>query len=535
MLETEEVDIDFFTPVASTSLSKIFTNDVKLEDNDNNSLKYVPKSNQIDSSKQDDFKPTQIIYACSLYGYEWSNNAYISRGKVGAAILKSPKSEKHSIILYDSNKTTLSCTNVTTKLEIVIKENTNLSYYDNYQKYWSINGTETEISGFIEKLKSFDVQIRKLSNTAEDPIESNCERFKADNLTLKDDKESDTDSAINRRTKDSILKRMATMGHSVLPMQNTNLKNSDDSSDSNENTQKSYRSKPQKINTKKKISEKLDCTDSVEINLNKIPSKNSDEIPITAYCQQVVPIKSANIIANPIVNNSSDLNLFMSEQRISNSELRMNMNRMSDKIDKILETVQGKSDLHSTNVITGFQNNIIQKLLTEYENKIKSYENFLISKGLDCNIILKSFQEQEKSLNDVEYYENKIQELQNVIDKQKEDSVKTHEEFKLLQEKYDILVKNSEKTHSDNMKELSILKENLCTKNEELLKIRKRNEEISIQNTNDIKSTLKSIMNKTFHSLSNNFNSSESYTGDTINSLIANVIKKETMEALKHL
>ncbi|CAH2068503.1 unnamed protein product, partial [Iphiclides podalirius] len=83
MLEADEVDIDFFTPVASTSLAKIFGSDSKIEENENATLKYIPTPPQSLTHKEET-KATKIIYACAVFGYEWLNNEYVSRGKLDA-------------------------------------------------------------------------------------------------------------------------------------------------------------------------------------------------------------------------------------------------------------------------------------------------------------------------------------------------------------------------------------------------------------------------------------------------------------------
>ncbi|KPI93270.1 FK506-binding protein 15 [Papilio xuthus] len=531
MLEAEEVDVDFFTPVSSTSLSKIFNTD-KHEDKENASLIYVPQPIQNDAQqKNEESKASQIVYAGVFYAYEWSNNAYVSKGKTGAAIIKNQKTEQCNIILYDSNKVTLSCTNISSQLKVVIKENANLSFYDNTGKYWSLYGTEAEISKCIENLKLLGVTMENSNEDSKSkPQIMKCEENNILTQNPTDHKESDTDSSINRRTKDSILKRMATMGHSVLPIQSTNYTKSN-SSDSDESAEKVIRHKPQRSTTKTKTSEKIDCTDScTEINWKKTSPilQNQENITVTSYDHRIVPISSSNIMNNPILNNSNELNLFMSEQRISNSEIRINMNRMTDKLDKILDNIQGVCNQGSNNNI-GYENSIVQKLLAEYENKIKLYEDFIMSKGLDCSI-LKSSQKQEND--DLNVYKNKITGLQNIIEKQEEENSRLSNELKSLEEKYKRLCKEREEEDDIKTKEVTFLRNELNMRNEEFKTQAEQMENNIQRNKDDFKNKLKSIMNRTFHALSANFDVNESYTGPDVKSLLASVIKKETIGAL---
>lgn len=460
-----------------------------------------------------------------------TNNEYVSKGKIGTTILKNQKTEQSNIILYDSNKVSLSCTNISPQLKIVVKENTNLSFYDNTRKYWSLYGTEENISKYVENLKLFGVIIENSNEDSKSQSEiMKCEVNNILTQNPTDHKESDTDSSINRKTKDSILKRMATMGQSVLPMPSTNYTKSN-STDSDESSEKVIRHKPQRSTVKYKTSEKMDCTDScTEINWKK-PSaviQSPENVTIASYDHRIVPLTSSNIINNPILNNSSELNLFISEQRISNSEIRINMNRMTDKLDKILDNIQGVCNQASNNNIRN-ENNIVQKLLVEYENKIKFYEDFIMSKGLDCSI-LNSSQKLEKE--DINMNKNKITDLENIIHKQEKENSRLCNELRTLEEKYKTLSKDRDEEHNIKTKDVLSIRNELTMKNEELKTVREEMESCTLRNKDDIKNKLKSIMNRTFHALSANFDVEENYTGTAIKSLLASVIKKETMEAL---
>lgn len=438
--------------------------------------------------------------------------------------------------MYDTNKATLSCTLVSPQLEVITKENSNLSYYDNQKRYWSIYGTQVEFSKFIAELKTLSVQVK--DSKEKEPFEKSfetSEKLLTSAEMSKDDKESDTDSSVYKKTKDSILKRMAIMGHSVLPTQSVPLTKSDESSDSDESAQKVIRHKPQKSNVRKNLMEKVDLhsNDYTNINLKRNTSimKLYDDILLSE--QQIVPIKSTNIITNPNINTSNELNMFMSEQRISNSELRININRLSDKMDKILERVQGDSEIKSC--ANHFQNNLVQKLLDEYENKIKCYENFLDSKGIDYNIISKTIKPKEHitdNISERDTYTNKIQELSKNIEEKIRENSKLKLDIENLHEKYENFCSEFEKKCNNYTKEVNTLKQELNSKNEEILTISKKNES-TVPNVIDVKNKLKSIMNETFHSLSAHFTDNEHYEGAVIKSIVADVIKKETLKAIK--
>ncbi|CAK1599723.1 unnamed protein product [Parnassius mnemosyne] len=332
---------------------------------------------------------------------------------------------------------------------------------------------------------------------------------------------------------------MATMGQSVLPKQAVTLPRSDDSSDTDATSQKVIRHKLQKINFKRNLNEKVDLhkEDSTEVNLEKGASKlHSDYISASNFDQELVPIKSTNIIADPIINNSNDLSLFMSEQRISNSELRININRLTDKMDKIIQGIHGIGESESSNTIN-FQSNIVQKLLNEYENKIKTYETYLISKGLDYATIFKSYRQhgEDNMQNDIDSHKNKIEKLEKIMEEKDRENALLRNELKTLQAKFESYYKENDKKQEEQFKEINLLKQELCSKNEELATLSEDLKKLSLQNSSDFRRKIKSIMNKTFHSLSANFDDSESYPGAAIKSLFASVIKKETMETLNEV
>ncbi|RVE50406.1 hypothetical protein evm_004943 [Chilo suppressalis] len=358
MLQTEDIDDDYFTPASSTSLANIFG-----------------KSQQ---------KVTQCIFACALVGYEWSNKAYTTRGKLGFAILNILKTGIHNIILYDSKKVTLSNATISTTFEVTVKEKRYFSYLDNLQKYWSLYVSEEELNKILGLLKNFNVTIKysSESKTGPDEIKSLEQTGVISEQDVNDEKESDTDSSLNRKTKISLLSRMAHMGQSVLPPRVTPIDKSSDSSDASDNNHsKASRHKPIKTVVKRNSSEKgvTECHSLVEAQ-NLMPKKehSTESMPLFTYINgQLVPVTNTNIITSSGVSSGNDMNYIISEQRMNNSELRININRISDKLDKILSNVPNVESGDKNSNTNKFQVEILQKLISEYENKIRVYEEFI--------------------------------------------------------------------------------------------------------------------------------------------------------------
>ncbi|XP_026764078.2 FK506-binding protein 15 [Galleria mellonella] len=550
MLETDEVDEDYFTPAPNTSLANIFGNSHKEQKIENETLKYIPPKPHNLAVKPEETKSTECVFACALLGYEWFNNVYSPRGKIGLAILKVIKSEQHNIILYDSNKTTLSCVTVSPTLEVMVKDNLYLSYYDNQHKYWTIYGKEDEIKKIIDILKNFNTIIKYSSDTEKGPPEPDKIKNIMDTpskVSNQTEKESDTDSSVNRKTKLSILNRMATVGQSILPPSTLTALKTSDSSDTNDayNHPKTTRHKLSKNIVRRNNSEKNLIESNSFLEAHRIPLSKTDQSieknPLyTHVCGQLVPVTQTSIITSP-TNNSNDMNLFISEQRISNSELRINLNRVTDKVDQVFRKITDleHKDVNSAN--TSFQNEILQKLLTEYENKIKVYEELIKSKGIEnSNTLVKH--ENTASDNLKQQYEDEINLLKSKLANLEEiNLVKTNKisqlefDIKELEEK----IERERLSKNEILQEMEDLRKEVLCKNQELTDINKKQEVLNTQTfdktSNDVKDKLKNIMNDTFHSISIHFENNDNYTGESIKNIIGAVIKKETLKSLNEL
>ncbi|XP_046972845.1 uncharacterized protein LOC124539593 [Vanessa cardui] len=527
MLETEEVDVDYFTPASSTSLSKIFSNTLQTEDGQENStLKYIPPLPTQVPPKPEEEKPTQsVLYVMTVNAYEWLKNSYVSKERIGFTIIKIIKCNLHNIILYDSNKTILSCLTLTSGTEINVKENVSISFYDNKQKYWSIYTNSNEINKILDILKGLNVCLKYPTDTENDL----CKKDDIDishrqntspilkNLIKNDEKESDTDSSVNRRTKDSILKRMATMGQSVLPSTHLITAQTSDSSDSNDlQSQHKSRHKQFKNTNKRNIEKHITDTENVNVLQLKTTKPLSPEISTFQNNYQTMGVKIADIIKSPgnIVSDENDITLFIPEQRVSNSELRMNMSNITQKLDLMLNKVNYLDSAdrnYISNNTSHLQNEITYKLLNEYEKKIKAYEDFIKSKGFNCDTL------------EIINHSSKADipcDCKQICEEKDRQINKLQEDIQLISSKLEeIELKNSnERSLTEQINDTIIPRDRT-----------------DIAQNEDVANKLKSIMNETFQTISIHFDSDTQYTGAIVKSTVASVIKKTTMNYLKDL
>lgn len=439
------------------------------------------------------------------------------------------KNNIHNIVLYDSNKTNLSSATVTSNLEVTVKGNLYISYYDNFCCYWSLCGIEEDMKKVVDTLQHLNVTIKFLQNVDETLPKPEEEKEKI-SVNAQDDKknqESDTDSSLNRKTKQSILNRMANMGHSVLPPQAVHAEKTSDSSDTNEivNTPKP-RHKPIKVvsrrfSTDKNTPEAHSQVDIIKAMSPRVEQATDNSQLYTLINGQLVPVTNTSVLPSPSQNN--DMSLFITEHRISNSEMRINMTRTSDKIDLILEKLRDFGGTDKNTSDNNFQIEVMQKLLHEYENKIDIYEKMLKGQGVP-----KTFN-QIPNDNDMEQYQSKIAELEKDI---------ADKNFEIIKIKQKLLQETCEKQKIENTSqdEIKTLKSCIDLKDKELATISTKLEETTIKDdSNELENHLKSIMNDTFRAVTAKFESNENYSGESVKNIIASILKQVTIRSLNEL
>ncbi|GBP66786.1 FK506-binding protein 15 [Eumeta japonica] len=578
-----DLDEDFFTPAPGTSLANIFSNknSDKTQNSENTTLKYVaPKASDFKNIQEDNqglqnesnqvvdntSKSSECVFAQAVYAYELVNNTYVPRGKLGLALLKLFTPIDMKLVLYDSNKRALSSASVSARLEVQIQNNKYVSYCDDMKKNWSLSCSNIEeIDIIIQTFREWNINIiyneyvRKGPSTSPKPVVTK-------NLlpeTLKDssDKGSDTDSSINRKTKTSILNRMALVGQSVLPSPSTIDKTSDSSDTDLHPQHRISRHKPHKTNSKRQHAEKK-VTDEVTISqpaytmdadyqtsIIKTPIQLAENMHMGTDLKQLVSITS---FSNDNLSHSTDMKHFISENRVNNTELRININRVADKLDLILNKIKNSECKGQFCNNSDFTKSVFQKLLIEYESrirdqdeKIKQLESLLQHKTsvtTKCDIFDNQKTEEINNKDEILNLRLKIESLE------KENCDKTNEIGTLKSDIEGVrksLINRNEVIHELEKKCESVI-DNLAKKSEEyeLLKVdhHKINEEFcqlkekfkeTIQKPNEqIHAQLKSIMNNTFRSLAANFDNDENYRGDSVKTIVGTIIKKTTMEVL---
>lgn len=499
------------------------------------------------------------------------------------------------LILYDSAKKQLSRATLSAKMEIIVQNDNYVTYNDDSHSTWSLMCCNSQdCSNIIKEIQNHDVIVRfdnKSSTTPPMiPAKPSSIVHKKDTSATsveKSDHESDIDSSLCKKKKASLISRMAMMGQSILPSLSTidNTSDSSDNTDCRNQINKNVRHKTIKSSIKKTNHQKSnDATNAITEDINPaLHSSNPDIIPLyTSINGQLVPVTHTNITTMPFNNTERADNIqqvLLSEQRINNTELRMNLNRVSDKVDQILDKVK-LCEIENIKSRQNCSNDIYMKLLTEYENKISHQSNkitFLenqltsLKTNPDDKIIIKQLPDYMELNEKIKYLEMTNREKDTDIDKLRNElftskNKNSLEEQKLneqaMLQKIEVLEKELvDKCKIIELNNDSVLKVNTLEQENECLKsqlseatkehdalvkeceyLRDTNSKVineldqmklkNKDNKINFNKTVKEVMNTTYHTLSANFQSGESYSGDDIKGIIATIIKKITM---KHL
>ncbi|XP_063373031.1 uncharacterized protein LOC134661063 [Cydia amplana] len=478
MLEPDEVDDGYFTPVASTTLASIFKEDSSNDAAVNPSLKYKPPQlkKTEESSKPDDASTSQCVFSCSIFAYEWVQGTHKCKGKVGFALMKIVKSGLCKMILYSPDKSTLSCTTITPQLEVTMSSGAMISYYDDHKKYWGLCFNDKNIERVKELLKKENVAIKPYISPEFKPEVEILESEEATDDTGNNSTTEDSTAmhATSQIDKASILNRIANVGHAILPslpgssvkkttsIEVTNTPNRHDSADQS------------KVLPDVSIKKEHDSTSMPETNksiavqtgTNNVEANNRNECGPTT------------VTSVPLVNNQifTYVNGYM-------VPLHMQV--------PVIDNINGANTCAEIELI-------IHKL-THLKSVVRSMET-------------KQSHNMEKSQSDQVF--KKISDLEQLI-REKDETIKHLENVKQeLADRVNNFNEQVQKTNQDLERNTKILD------NEEYMLINRK---------------IKTLMNNTFHSLACNFDNEVNYTGNYVKRILAAVIKKNTIDSLVNL
>ncbi|XP_037808247.1 interaptin [Lucilia sericata] len=548
------VDEDFFGSLKgnkSSKLQQLFGEETLSSDDKQQSLKYQrPKANDL-KSKELKAENSTTTNANSITLMAKVVTAYKQgelQGKVGMALIQNPDNSCN-IIMYKTKVNILATLQLSTQQDLLYKQNKFWQFYAEDSVYWSFSFDNVQDEEeFVYNIQTKGINFKE---TEEDnkPLKELTNTSDAQSINVEQDFTSTKAADGTKESKNSLIKRMAKMGRPLPTLSSTNQHTTTEYSDSSDTEV----IKTPLITTQKP---------GIPARSNKLTSIKSQQQMVTAITafNAAQATTSAVYPVNPL--ESQYMQMLLTEQRTQGSELRMNMNKLENKIEKVLDKLELCDRMDS-------------KQKPERDDEILELEEKLLMLKKENRKLKQNLQEQ--SLKDKE--EEKIQ---NIIEEFKEDfnalkiehqqdlrtiikelTNKLKEEFKIKQKTQEQLINKDIKleelqkdlmANSSNNKDLetevNLLKEQakdlelklnekeseVLKQNEELLNFQKQLQEKNLELAKTADNALvKSIMNNLYVDIADKLDSSNLPQSEQILSLIAVSIRQQTLKSLQQI
>lgn len=452
-------------------------------------------------------------------------NAFI--GKVGLAILENKNSNEkfpaYRLILYRTKEQILS--SITLKLSTPIAfKSQYLQYADNFETFWSVMfHSDADKEEIIDQLKSkCQFQYTTDSVDSADPIEAAQEVIpkEAEQLVSKNgDVPNKVDEVENSEKlkeaekveenpieKSAIVSRIAKLGHQLPSLSSTLTTNGerDDLSLSSDIQQSKTTIKP-----------------TIKQESNLLLATNASNVSV-AY--QTTPW--------PLTSDLQHLNNHLTESRIHNAEMRMNVSQLESKLDRVLDkidlfrTANGTTAEEREDEILQLEEKIVE---LKKENRIlKSELKIAVEKNQQEIVALQMNGDTEEKVNELTV---KVDELQKEIT-EKNQAIKDYEQqiekFKSNENNEKANTQSKLDALDEQKKQLVQLQMDLQEKNSNILELVKHNQEITAKNADKIRGIMNDFYGRLYEEVSNY----ETMTSTQILKLAAEIIRRETKGAL---
>uniref|UniRef100_A0A182SL28 WH1 domain-containing protein n=1 Tax=Anopheles maculatus TaxID=74869 RepID=A0A182SL28_9DIPT len=331
----ESDDEDFFKPTPNTSgkstLAKIFGIAPKVTVNNNNertnvpvapkpvkisdrygpsNFRYIPaEPANDDEATEDPNKPPEwtIVRASVVTAYKLVEGDNVFLGKVGLALLNS--SSGHRLLLYRTKTDVLGTVTLTRDTKILLKQDYLQFRADDSNDFWSILfESESDRQALLTTIESWCCVERE--PLVEEPLS---------------EVEKDPDPPKSKRSE--LAARMARMGGQAMPSMHE-------------------KSKAPPIPTTAPGSDSSDTSDSKIETITTRPTTRRPNLMSTVSMQMVplagmMPTTGNGMPSQATGATMADMNfnLVMSENRMQNTEMRMNLTKLESKLDRVLDKI----------------------------------------------------------------------------------------------------------------------------------------------------------------------------------------------------
>lgn len=506
----------------------------------------------------------QVFLICFSFLFCRINKENISQGNIGIAVIKSTTDETLlRIILYRTKQNVLSTLNLNKSCnsKVFIKQGY-VQYQDDDQQFWSIrfdvDNDRTELLAAINKhcLIEYDVIEEKtidipnviVPSTVEKPIQ-----ITGVDTTTK----IDCSTTVAEQTKRSLVTRMAKMGKQLPQVVRSPASTKDSSSPDESDTDVcKERYKPALPKWKPEVP-------------TRIPH---EMIPYSGITAAGPPMLATSTLISYNQNMMAEhgVNAFLSENRIQNTEVRMNLSKLETKIEKVLDKIDSINLRTDSMKKTDIEEELLQMeekmLALKRENRqlrIKIEElntgdtannanNKDLTAALDIatttnkrlqtelNNQSTELQRLTKSANakneEIErlrtHTENIAEDHKKIIDQKQAELNMALDEYNCKQlenetkiKQLEFMVSQLDTEKYNNLKALEV--------NEEKIKLLKMQlEEMSKKEQPSLDITIKEIMNYFYQTFQDQLDETSTYNSEEILKIVRVLIKKETTAAL---
>ncbi|XP_065363595.1 repetitive organellar protein [Calliphora vicina] len=549
------VDEDFFGSLKgskSSKLQQLFGGDALSSDDKQQSLKYKrPKANDLTNKEVNDVASKSNATSITLMAKVVT--AYRQgemQGKVGLALIQNPDNS-YNIIMYKTKVYILATLKLQTGQDLLYKQTKYWQFYDEESIYWSFSfDTVTDEEEFVDKLNDKNItykESQEKANVTDNILELPKLNTETEDIVIEEDFTKQIPAVATKESKNSLIKRMAKMGRPLPTLSSSNQQTTTDFSDSSDT---------EVIKTPLASLQKP----SITPRSNKVANIKTNHQLVTSMAAYNTAATTSTAVypVNPM--ESQYMQMLLTEQRTQGSELRMNMNKLENKIEKVLDKLElydrpeGKQRPEKDDEILELEEKLL--MLKKENRKLKQTIQERSCKESEENKIqdiVYEFKEDLKHFN-IDYKQDLKYILKDLQDKLRENQKITQEtqkqleanEIKLREEQKELVLKTSHNIEIQN--EISLLKEQqndfkfkLNEKDTEVVKLKQELLDLqsklqekcveSIKTPDD--AVIKSIMNNLYVDIADKLDNSNLPQTEQVLALIAASIRQQTLKSLQ--
>ncbi|RZC32750.1 WEB family protein [Asbolus verrucosus] len=507
-----------FTPSASSNLASLF--DSPSASPEASSLIYTaPKQPKFVEPAEPKSEPPKadsaVICARVVQVWKLIDNKYIAIGKHGLAIIGSSTQNCYEVILYREKRNVIVRIKICSSFEVSLKKDDFASFYDSLKENWLIKFSSsddcTAVLSYIEKFGGKVVAVTEKNETLHQTANA------SEVVTNGDNPEN--------KAKADILSRIAKMGQSILPSKNVdvdtehNFRDADNMSIASDESQHVI---PSSTTTEvMQLPKQHILPPSTATEVMQVPKQHFQNVPNTF------------VIGQPM--GYDPLNLYLAESRTQNTEIRINLSQISEKMNHILKLVDTERASDGSNDLLKSKIKVLDLRVENLSKELKTYQD-------ENNKLKLQINQQENVLKNEEQYQAEL----TLLKQQKAAQISDFERQIIT---YTDNIKDLTETVEKQKIEVEGLKAQLeqCQDKGQLedeiidLKLKLKHFEENQQLDQENKETaanfiavLKDSMNEMYGKIMANFDEDKNYQTSEVSSIIAQNIKSTTLKIIQN-